>query len=244
MKVKSLLLILVFVLTSCTGQSQDVSSNVSSDEGQRVLSVNGNAQIPVQPDIAYITVGVHSVNEDVAVAVDENNGLIDTVTQKLVDEFGVSKSDIQTSNFNLWASDQYNMEGQHTGVLYTLDSTMYVTVRTLDDLGQILDEVIKNGANSIYGVQFDLADRSSALAEGRTKAVENAQDQAEALAQAAGLTLGEIQSINYYGGGYSTMYYGGIGGGGGGAAAVNAVPIAAGQLMISVDVNITYSISD
>lgn len=239
MKAKLMLVVLALVLTACTGQSQNVSSN----ESARVLSVTGSAQIPVQPDIAYITVGVHSVNQDVATAVDENNRVIDTIKHKLVDEFGISEKDIQTSNFNLWASDQYSPDGQYTGVQYMLDSTMYVTVRNLDNLGIILDEVIKNGANSIYGVQFDLADRSSALAEGRTKAVENAQDQAAALAQAAGLILGEIQTINYYGGGYSAVYYGGMGGGGAGAVE-QAVPISAGQLMISVDVNVTYSINN
>jgi uncharacterized protein YggE len=239
MKTKLLLVSLALMLTACTGQTQ----NVSSSEPARVLSVTGSAQIPVQPDIAYITVGVHSTNEDVAVVVDENNQLIDTITQKLVGEFGISENDIQTANFNLWASDQYSPEGQYTGVLYMLDSTMYVTVRNLDDLGRILDEVIKNGANSINGVQFDLADRSAVLEEARTKAVENAQDQAGTLAQAAGLTLGEIQTISYYGGSSPTVYYGGIGGGGG-YATEKAVPISAGQLMISVDVSITYSIGD
>jgi uncharacterized protein YggE len=238
MKARLLLVTLALVLTACAGQSQNVPSN----EAARVLSVTGSAQIPVQPDIAYINVGIHSVNEDVAVVVDENNGLIDTITQNLVDEFGVSENDIQTSNFNLWPADQYSPEGQYSGVLYTLDSTMYVTVRNLDDLGRILDEVIKNGANSIYGVQFDLADRSAALGEARTKAIENAQDQAETLAQAAGLTLGEIQTISYYGGGYPAVYYGGVGGGG--YATEKAVPISVGQLMISADVSVTYSIGE
>jgi uncharacterized protein YggE len=239
MKAKLLLVALALVLTACAGQSQSVSSN----EAARVLSVTGSAQIPVQPDVAYLTVGVHSANIDVATVVEENNRLIDTVKQKLVDGFGVSENDIQTANFNLWTSDQYSPDGQYSGVQYTLDSTMYVTVRNLDNLGQILDEVIKNGANSIYGVQFDLADRSAALGEARAKAVENAKEQAEALASAAGLYLGEIQTINYYGGGYPMVYYGGIGGGGA-SAVEQAVPISAGQLMISVDVNITYSVSN
>jgi uncharacterized protein YggE len=81
MKARLLLVTLALVLTACAGQSQNVPSN----EAARVLSVTGSAQIPVQPDIAYINVGIHSVNEDVAVVVDENNGLIDTITQYLVD---------------------------------------------------------------------------------------------------------------------------------------------------------------
>jgi len=239
MKAKLLLVALALMLTACAGQSQSVSSN----EAARVLSVTGSAQIPVQPDIAYLTVGVHSANIDVATVVEENNRLIATVKQKLVDGFGISENDIQTANFNLWTSDQYSPDGEYSGVLYSLDSTMYVTVRNLDDLGRILDEVVKNGANSIYGVQFDLADRSAALGEARTKAVQNAQDQAQALAQAAGLFLGEVQTISYYGGGYPLVYYGGMGGGGG-AAAPQSVPISAGQLMISVDVSITYSVTN
>ena len=231
-------MVLALVLTACAAQSQGVSS-----DGSRILTVNGNAQVPVEPDTAYVTIGVHSSDKDVAKAVNENNRLIETVKLKLVDDFGVSEIDTQTANFNLWTSDQYDLEGQHTGVLYTVDNTMYVTVRDLDDLGNILDEVISNGANSIFGVQFDLADKSSALNQARNQAVANAKTQASGLAEAADLTLGKIQSVSFFGGASPSVYYGGIGGGGG-SVADQAVPISAGQLMLSVDVSITYSITE
>jgi len=238
MKLKSLsvILALILMLGACAG------GGISSDQQVNTLSVTGNGRVPVQPDIAYISIGVHSSGEDVTTTVDENNALIEGITQTLIEEFSISEMDIQTSNFNLWVGDQYSPEGEKIGVQYTVDNNVYVTVRNLDNLSQILDEVIESGANSIWGIQFDVADKSTAIDEARNQAVENAKLQAEALAQEAGVSLGEIQTISTYGGGSPMPYFAGMGGGGGGGAE-STVPISAGQLMVSVDVSITYKIT-
>ncbi len=230
------ILALILILGACAG------GGISSGQQVNTLTVNGNGRVPVQPDIAYITVGVHSSGEDVAITVDENNALVESITQALMEEFEIAETDIQTTNFNLWVGDQYSPEGEKIGLQYTVDNTVYVTVRDLDNMGEILDEVIKNGANSIWGIQFDVADKSAAVDEARSQAVENARLQAEALSQEAGVTLGKIQTISSYGSGYPTPYFAGMGGGGGGGAE-SVVPISAGQLMVSVDVSITYDIT-
>jgi uncharacterized protein YggE len=66
----------------------------------------------------------------------------------------------------------------------------------------------------------------------------NARTQAEQIAQAAGVQLGDIFSINAYSSGPTPVYdvkaYAGQGG--------SAVPVAAGQIVISVDANINYYI--
>jgi uncharacterized protein YggE len=84
-----------------------------------------------------------------------------------------------------------------------VDNTVFVTLRDLESLGDVLDAVIEAGANSINGIQFDVADRTEALSEARKAAVADARAQAEELAAAAGLELGAIQNISTYGGGYS-----------------------------------------
>jgi uncharacterized protein YggE len=121
-----------------------------------------------------------------------------------------------------------------------VDNTVYVTVRDLDGLGDLLDDTIAAGANSINSIQFDVADKTDAVKESRTKAVENAKVQAQELADAAGITLGEIQNISFYDNSPYPVFDGK--GGGGGYAAESAVAIQPGQLTISVSVNITYGI--
>jgi uncharacterized protein YggE len=118
---------------------------------------------------------------------------------------------------------------------------VYVVVRNLASLGDLLDKTISAGANTINSIQFDLADKTEAVKAARAKAVADAITQATELADAAGVTLGDIQSINFYDNSPVPMYEG-KGGGGGGMAASAAVPIQPGQLTISVTVSMTYSI--
>ena len=126
---------------------------------------------------------------------------------------------------------------------YMVDNSVYITVRELDSLGDLLDDAITAGANSVNSITFDVADKTQAVKDARAKAVEDAKLQAQELADAAGISLGSVQNINFYdNSSYPSPVYGGKGGGGGAMAADVAVPIQPGQLTISVTVNITYSI--
>ena len=207
----------------------------------RTLSVNGNGTVYLTPDIAYIYIGVHTDDPTIATAVNNNN----TQTQALVDALknaGIAGEDIQTSNFSVYSSPQYDkVTGVSTGVTsYSVDNTVYVTVRDLGKLGTLLNTAVSAGANNINSITFDVADKTAAMAQARTKAMANASSLASELAQTAKVTLGEIQTVTYSDNS-PTPY--GYGMGGGGAAAPNAsVPIQPGLTQITVMVSVTYTI--
>jgi len=207
----------------------------------RTLSVSGNGTVYLTPDIAYIYIGVHTDDPAIAAAVSNNN----TQTQALVDALknaGIAAVDIQTSNFSVYSSPNYDkLTGQSTGVIsYAVDNTVYVTVRDLGKLGSLLNTAVSAGANNINSITFDVADKTAAMAQARTKAMENASSLAGELAQTAKVTLGEIQTVTYSDNSPSPYAYGM---GGGGAAAPNAsVPITPGLTQITVSVSVTYAI--
>jgi len=205
----------------------------------RTLNVNGLGTIYLTPDIAYIYIGVHNEGVTASEAVDANKVQTAAVLAALK-KAGVADKDLRTTNFSIWPSQQYGPDGVVTGTIYMVDNTVYVTVRDLESLGNLLDDTISAGANSINSIQFDVADKTAAVKEARVKGVEDAKVQAQELAAAAGITLGEIQSISYYDNNPSPLYEGK--GGGGGVAADASVSIQPGQLTVSVSVNITYSI--
>jgi uncharacterized protein YggE len=124
--------------------------------------------------------------------------------------------------------------------VYSVDNTVYVTVRELDKLGDLLDTVVAAGANTVNSIQFDVADKDSALKQARADAVKNAGVQAQELADAAGVKLGDIQSIGFYDSAPYPVFDGK--GGGGAATEAAAVPIQAGQLTFTVTVNVTYEL--
>ena len=229
--------LLVLVISACgpTTINQEAPAPI------RMLSVTGSGQAILTPDIAYIYVGVHTEKPSAAEAVTENNTQTQQVIQALKD-FGIDAKDIRTTNFSIWPMDKYDpSSGLPTGEkTYAVDNTVYVTVRDLDKLGDLLDTVVAAGANTVNSVQFDVADKSEALKQARADAVKDAKAQAESLASAAGMTLGEVQSISFYDTpGYPVMDGRG---GGGNAVAEAAVPIQPGQLTFTVSVNISYAI--
>jgi len=230
----SILLSLVVLLSACAS-----NATPAAPATPRTLSVTGSAQASLTPDVAYINIGVHSENADAQEAVAINNTTSQAVADALVAQ-GVDAKDIRTVNFSIYPQDEYGPDGQKTGTKYVVDNTVYVTLRDLTKIGVILGEAVKAGANSINGIQFDIADKTPYLTDARKAAVDNAYQQAQELAKAAGVELGAVQSISYYNS-YAVpapMDMKGIGGGG----AASYVPVSAGQLPITVDVSVTYEI--
>ena len=240
MKTKFYLVALIALLALGISACGPTSVNQQALPPLRTVSVTGAGSANLVPDIAYIYVGVHTEKPSAAGAVDENNAQTQKMIKALKD-FGIDAKDIRTTNFSIWPQDKYDpMTGTPTGEkTYVVDNTVYVTVRDLGKLGDLLDTVIAAGANTVNSIQFDVADKSEALKQARAEAVKDAAAQAQELADAAGVKLGEIQSIGFFDSQPTPVY---DGKGGGGAVAAAAVPIQPGQLTFTVTVSMTYEI--
>jgi len=230
--------VLALALSACG----PTTATITSEPMPHTLNVNGAGQVFLTPDVAYIYIGVHTENESAAIAVSENTDRATAVAQALQD-FGVDPKDIRTTNFSIYPYQNYGMDGMPTGTIYAVDNTVYVTVRDLAQLGELLDAVVQAGANTINSITFDVSDRSAALSEARTAAVENAVAIAEELADAAGVELGDVINISFYDAIPYPVYDTFAGkGGGGGAPMEAAVPVNPGQMSLTVTVSITYEI--
>lgn len=205
------------------------------------LTVSGRGEIRLVPNIATVTIGVRTTGVNVSDVVAANAAQVAEVMEAL-SGLGIAMEDMQTSNFNVYANQSYDpVTGLPSEITsYSVENTVTVIARDLSKLGQLLDRAVSAGANSIWGVSFDVDDKSTTQAQARDLAVQNAIEQAQALAAAAGVELGEIISINYAPTGY---YYGpmyGMGGGGGVAEA--STSILPGQITVGADVSITFAI--
>jgi len=204
----------------------------------RQMTANGVGEVYLTPDLAYVSIGVQNQSPNVATALRENNQQAQAVADALK-ELGVDGKDIQTSSFNIFPMQQYSPTGEMTGVVYQVNNTVYVTVRSLQVLPELLDKVVSVGANTINGISFDVADKSAAVSEARKLAIANAKANAVELAGAAGVELGDLMSLNSYTSGAPIPVFEGKGGMAMDAA---APPVSAGQLMITVNADLTYTI--
>jgi len=242
MRTKSM--IVSIILLAAVALSAYAPSGIAANPAapQRTLNVNGAGQVSLTPDIAYIYVGVHTENASASDAMTENNSRTQVMIEALK-KAGIDEKDIRTTNFSIWQQDKYDpLTGQPSGVkVYSVDNTVYVTVRKLDSLGSLLDTLVKAGANNINSIQFDVADKTAAIKQARDAAVQDAKTQAQELAAVAGVTLGEITSVSFYEATPSPVMDG-FGKGGGGGAEAAAVPIQPGQMTLTVTVSMTYEI--
>ena len=109
-------------------------------------------------------------------------------------------------------------------------------MRDVSKLGAVLDAAITDGANTLNGISFELAEPRPVLDQARKAATEDARARAELLAAAAGVKLGRVLSISE-GGGYGgpmPMFKA--------DAASAPVPVEAGEIGLSAAVTVTFEI--
>ncbi len=226
--------VLITTLTACSG-----GFFINKTDNSRTVNVSGHGEVYLVPDIAYIYIGVRSQADTVSDALTSNNAQSQAISTALKN-YGLEDKDIQTSSFNVYPQQEYSPEGQLTRTYYVVENTVFIKVRDLLKLGDILDGVTRAGANNINGISFDVEDRSEAEAQARKLAVDDARAKAQELATSAGISLGDLQTISVYSSGTPSPIatYEGKGG----MMAGSSVPIAAGQMVISADANLTYGI--
>jgi uncharacterized protein YggE len=228
----SLIALLAIVLSSCASAPLN-NSNI------RTMSVSGRGEVYLIPDIAYINIGTRSQAVDVASALSDNNKQAQAISSVLSD-MGIDPLDIQTTAFNVYPFQNYGMDGQPTELVYIVENTVNVKVRELNRLGEILDAVVRSGANQINGISFDVEDRKQAEADARRLAIQDATEKAQELAELAGTELGDLQNISVYSNGDPQPVYNAKGGGY--IAADSAAPVSSGQMIITADANLVYEL--
>jgi len=235
-------IVMILSLAACAVQAPAAANPYGSIS--RTLTASGVGQVSLNPDVAYVFIGVRSQSEDVADALSQNNSQSQAVSSTL-QELGVDPLDIQTSAFNIYPQQFYgpmgptSPEDQGT-TMYIVENTVYITVRDLSKLGSILNSVVRAGANTINGINFDVLDKSAAIDQARKLAIDSAKAKAQAIAADADIQLGDLITLNVYENQGPMPLYEGKYLGGGMAAA--DVPVSAGQMKIQVNADLIYEI--
>ncbi len=237
-------LILVGLLAGACQISPRANAQTTAEPASlRTIAVTGLGEIILVPDMAYINVGVHTEANDVSSAVANNNRQANAII-KAIAKLGVEEKDIQTSNFNVYTMNNYDNMGNVTGTSFSVDNTLYIIVRDLPKLSEILDAALLAGANQIYGINFDISDRQSALDRARDLAIEDAENKAQSVATAIGVTLGSIQNVNIVNNSYVQSAAGYQGGMGAADSYASSVPISAGQIVVNATVDLIFAFDD
>jgi uncharacterized protein YggE len=239
MKTKLYFLLSVLVLGGLLSACTPSSITVQPQPYQRTITVTGSGMITLTPDIAYIYIGVQTNDASATVAMEQNNTQAQAVIAA-IKAFGVEAKDIQTTNFSIYAQPIYDANYNEIGTTYAVSNTVYVTMRDLGKVGDLLDAAVQSGANTINSISFDVADKTAAVSQARLAAVEDARRQADELTAATDVSLGEVQSISYYDSNPTPIYYDLRAASD--AAGAGSVPVQSGSMQVTTTVTIVYEL--
>lgn len=210
----------------------------SADEtpALHTLSVTGDGEIQVTPNIVVLKTGIESRGKTTVEALAANKKIMADIFTGL-EKLKVSKSDMQTSDFSIYplyekgAHPQY----EHTDskiIAYQVSNQLTIKLRKVDELGNVLNELVSLGSNLIGGISYDIDDPEKYYTQARKAAVADAFNKAKILADAAGVELGEVLAIDD---GRMADNSGWVAGGA-------DIPVASGQKSVSSTVRMTIAI--
>jgi uncharacterized protein len=154
------------------------------------ITVTGVGTVASVPDEASFTIGVQTQGSTAREALAANSQQMHRVIDA-VQEAGVDKSDIKTQDVSVSAN--YADEGRIDG--YSARNSVLVAIHDLSKAGTILDAASNAGANEVYGPMLSRSDEDALQAKALREAVSNARKKAEALADAAGVSLGRVTAM-------------------------------------------------
>ncbi|AOM41057.1 oxidative stress defense protein [Xenorhabdus hominickii] len=161
------------------------------------ISTSGNAVIKAAPDMATLIIHVNVTQKSAADAKKKVDERIAKYFDFLKDN-GIEKKDIDAANLRTQPEYQYEQKTSKSTITgYRASRSVEVKVHKLDQLNTLLDGALKVGLNEISSVQFSVDNPQRYRDEARQKAIENAIQQATALAKGFNSKLGPIYSVNY-----------------------------------------------
>ena len=204
------------------------------------LNLSAYGEVKAKPDMATITFGVQTEAQTAAAAMRDNATQMTQVMAALR-RAGVAERDIQTSGLNLQAQYDYVQNEPPKLRGYQATNRVTVVINDLTKVGTTADAVVSAGVNQIDGISFGLKNASAAEDQARQLAVRALQSKAQLYAQALGVQLGGIRSLNE-GGGYSPQPPMPVAMFARAQAASDSTPVSAGELTVRIDITGVYDI--
>lgn len=204
----------------------------------RTITVTGEGRVSVAPDMAILRLGVAREARKASDAMRAASEAAAAVLAR-VEQAGIAPRDVQTANVSLSPRWDHSKNNAPRVVGYVASNDLTVRVRDLESLGGLMDAVVSDGANQMNGLSFSIAEPRPLQDQARQDAVKDARSKAELLADAAGVVLGPVMTISEGGGMRQPIAMAR-----GAMMESAAVPIAAGELDVSINVTVIFSIAE
>jgi uncharacterized protein YggE len=224
--------LLVFGVVALAGIGRPEPAGGASDEPKDGITVTATGHVRAVPDEAEFSLGITTKGQTAREALAANSARMRELIEALKG-VGVADRDMQTQDMSVGAN--YEADGKEGG--YSARNSLSVRITELDRAGAILDVASRAGANEVYGPSLTRSDREGLETRALKDAVANARKRAEALAEATGVSLGDVTAISE-----QSQPDGPVWAMAERAAADSKVPIEPGREEITASVTVTFAI--
>jgi hypothetical protein len=183
----------------------------ASKTASQPFTVQGTGTATATPDQSAVSFTVTKT----ATTLQDAQNQANTFTNKIVADLqkdGVTKQDIQTSNYSSYPNYNQNNEGvvqpgvalpiqpqpsSQTIVSYTVSEDVNITLHDISKANTVIDQITKDNAENISGPNLTFSDTKQQQLENdaRNQAIANAKQKAQSMSEAAGIHLGKIINI-------------------------------------------------
>ena len=189
-KLYAALLMGVFVFCFSFGQGA-VSAETMRNE-PRTISVQGNSDFAVAPDQVSVEIGIETTSKTAQEAA-QSNAAVMTKVQNALYGIGLTEKNVKTSSYDFYPI--YNKDNDQVIDQYRANNTITVTVSDISQVGGIIDTAIKNGANNVNSVTFELKDAQKYKESALKSAILDAKGKAKAIASELGKNIVNVVSV-------------------------------------------------
>jgi uncharacterized protein YggE len=192
------LVLISLIATTARAQSDD------NRTPPRTISSFGEAIVHVVPNEVDVSVGIEKFDANLDKAKSANDEAAGTLL-KAIKSMGIEERQIQTSTLNVRM--QYRSDRPSNGIEgFYCQRTYQVTLKDTKQLEKLVDAMLKNGANQLFGIGYRTTELRKYRDQARKMAIAAAKEKAAALSGELGMKIGKPRSIiedasypSYYG---------------------------------------------
>ena len=164
------------------------SAQTPAERPLREIVVTASRTVDLAPDYAVVHLGVEARNGDAARA-GADHARIATAVREALRPLGFPAESLPTIGYIV--QPEYDRE-RNRPVAYVVRGAVEARVHDLTRVGRVIDVALTAGANRVSGLRFESTQQDAARLRAVELAVGAARAEAEAIARAAGGTLGSL----------------------------------------------------
>jgi uncharacterized protein len=174
----------------------DTTATAATSASPATLTVDGEGQVNVTPDVASLNVTVNRSAVTSRAALSAANARTDLIT-RAIRALGVPSSGIQTQSVNVSNTSHKAGPKDNRHLIRRFTATESLSVTSAATLaGAVVDAATHSGASSVNGLSFTFSNPAAGQIAANQAALANAQQQANAAAATLGYTVTGVQSVD------------------------------------------------